>query len=151
MGIRTKIGFKIYVAGLYLPEKTSDPKVILDTKTPKRFLMHFLYKKVTAKKHAKAWKDGFKDTLPKPTGEMKKEMDTFMEWVNRPMPPGSLIYIDYDPEVGTTVKIMAQEGSKAETMGTLTQKEMSTALFSMFVGPKPAQRSLKKALLNPSK
>ena len=46
-GMRTKFVFDIYVGALYLSEKSSDAKAILDSATPKRVAMHFLRDKIT--------------------------------------------------------------------------------------------------------
>ena len=42
MGLRTKFMVKVYVAGLYLPHKSSDPNAILKADTAKRVVMHFV-------------------------------------------------------------------------------------------------------------
>ena len=42
LGLRTKYMVKIYVAGLYLPQKSTDPAAILKPDVPKRIVMHFV-------------------------------------------------------------------------------------------------------------
>src|SRR5215831_7712851 len=42
MGLRTKYMVKVYVAGLYVPQKSSDPAAILKADLPKRVVMHFV-------------------------------------------------------------------------------------------------------------
>ncbi len=42
LGIRYKFFFKIYIAALYLQEKSSDVKSVVETDAPKRMTMHFL-------------------------------------------------------------------------------------------------------------
>jgi hypothetical protein len=64
IGLREKMMFDVYVAGLYLEEPASDASQILDSKQIKRLDMHFVYKKVSAKKLAKAWTEVVKgDTM----------------------------------------------------------------------------------------
>ena len=43
MGLRTKFMVKVYVAGLYLPQKSSDAGAILKGDAPKRMVMHFVH------------------------------------------------------------------------------------------------------------
>ena len=42
MGLRTKYMVKVYVAGLYLAQKSSDPAAILKPDVTKRIVMHFV-------------------------------------------------------------------------------------------------------------
>ena len=42
MGLRTKYAFKVYVAGLYIPQKSADPSAILKPDVPRRIVMHFV-------------------------------------------------------------------------------------------------------------
>ena len=42
MGLRKKMGFKVYVGGLYLEAPSSDAKAILAADAPKALKMHFL-------------------------------------------------------------------------------------------------------------
>ena len=44
-GKRMKFFFTIYIGALYLPEKTSNAKDIIEKDMPKRILMHFIYSK----------------------------------------------------------------------------------------------------------
>ena len=43
MGIRTKYMVKVYVAGLYLEQKSSDPGAIIKADAPKRIVMQFVH------------------------------------------------------------------------------------------------------------
>jgi hypothetical protein len=61
LGLRTKVFFKIYVGGLYLENPTRDAAKAISADETKRVVMHFLYKKVTAKQLSEAWEEGFHD------------------------------------------------------------------------------------------
>jgi hypothetical protein len=41
-GLRTKYMVKVYVASLYLTQKSSDPNAIVKADAPKRIVMHFV-------------------------------------------------------------------------------------------------------------
>jgi len=58
-GLRTKVFFKIYVAGLYLENPTHDAAQAISADQGKRVVMHFLYKNVTKKQLVEAWDEGF--------------------------------------------------------------------------------------------
>jgi len=57
-GVRTRFVVKVYVAGLYLPEKKSAPADVLALGGPKRVAMTML-RDVTAQQLAEALTDGF--------------------------------------------------------------------------------------------
>ena len=42
LGLRTKFVVKVYVAGLYLEQKSSDANAIVKTDAPKRLVMQFM-------------------------------------------------------------------------------------------------------------
>ncbi|HEY1965075.1 MAG TPA: chalcone isomerase family protein, partial [Acidobacteriaceae bacterium] len=41
LGLRTKMMVKVYVAGLYLEQKSSDPNAIIKADAPKQIIMKF--------------------------------------------------------------------------------------------------------------
>jgi chalcone isomerase-like protein len=43
LGLRTKFSVKVYVAGLYLEQKSSDSSAITKADAPKRIVMQFLH------------------------------------------------------------------------------------------------------------
>lgn len=42
LGLRKKFGVKVYVAGLYLEQNSSDPSALLKADAPKRIVMQFV-------------------------------------------------------------------------------------------------------------
>ena len=63
-GVRKKFVVKVYVAALYLEEKSGDPEGVIGQQGRKRILLHILHKKVGAKKLRNAWREGFAEWLP---------------------------------------------------------------------------------------
>ncbi|MCG6973979.1 MAG: chalcone isomerase family protein, partial [Desulfobacterales bacterium] len=49
-GFRKKLFIKVYAAGLYLKEKSSDPQKIIDADAPMAIRMVFVYHEVSRKK-----------------------------------------------------------------------------------------------------
>ena len=43
LGVRTKFTVKVYVAGLYLEQKSSDPDAIIKMNAPKQIVMKFVH------------------------------------------------------------------------------------------------------------
>src|SRR5437868_6894676 len=56
-GLRKKLFIKVYVGGLYLAAKNSNPQTILNTDSSRRQVMHFLYS-VSKSQMCDAWDEG---------------------------------------------------------------------------------------------
>jgi len=140
-GVRKKVFVKVYVGALYLQEKRSDPRQILDDAGPKRMVMHFLYKEVGAGKLTSAWTDGF--NANQGTAEMQKLKER-LEQFNALFPTvhrGDRIEIDLLPGRGTVVRFNDKE------LGSVAGADFAQALLEVWLGAKPADKGLKKALL----
>ena len=69
MGLRKRAILKVYVAGLYLPQRESDPAAILAADTPRRTIMIFK-SKVSAERMCGIWKQGLLANTPNPPVEL---------------------------------------------------------------------------------
>lgn len=63
LGLRTKHMVKVYVAGLYLPQKSSDAVAIFNADAPERIVMHFLHG-ASKKQMSDAFDESFSDNMP---------------------------------------------------------------------------------------
>ncbi len=63
-GVRSKFFVKVYVAGLYLQQKTNSAETVLASPGAKRVHMHFVHSQVSAKKLRAAWSDGYRTNHP---------------------------------------------------------------------------------------
>jgi hypothetical protein len=142
MGLRIKkvafIKIKVYVAGLYLPTKTSDASAILNADEPKQLVMHFLYKEVSREKLVDAWNESFAANAKGVA--LGDRLDTFNGmWSD--MKTGEEAVLTYVPGTGTTVVI------KGEAKGVIPGADFAKALFSVWLGPEPPNKEIKEGLL----
>ena len=140
-GVRKKVVVKVYVGALYLQQKKGEPRAILDDAGPKRMVMHFLYKEVGAEKLADAWSDGFHGNQG---AERMQGLKERLEQFNALFPTvrrGDRIEIDLLPDRGTVVRLNGKE------LGSVPGTDFSRALLEVWLGAKPADKGLKKALL----
>ncbi|ATX82735.1 Chalcone isomerase-like [Mariprofundus ferrinatatus] len=141
-GIRTKFFFDIYVAALYLEEKSKSAEAILDSKSTKRISMQFIYGEVEAEKMTDGWNRGFEKH------HSEKEMAALRDRLNRfnsffaDAHKGDLITYDFLSDGSTVTQI------KGETKGTIPGFDFQKALISVWLGSKPADKNLKQALLS---
>src|SRR5450631_3425217 len=61
-GVRVRLIFKVYVAALYLPEKTEDAEAILRNDQPARFVMYML-RDLSAEQVNSSINDALRETL----------------------------------------------------------------------------------------
>lgn len=139
LGLRKKFMVKVYVAGLYLEQKSSDPAAILKADTPKRIVMHFV-RGVSKNQIVDGFNESFENNTPDAKQTMKTEVDQFfgmLESVNN----GNEIVLTYLPGAGTTVAINGKEKL------TIAAPAFAPVLFSVWLGPKPPSADLKQGLL----
>jgi hypothetical protein len=139
LGIRKKFVVKVYVAGLYIEKKTSDPDAILKTDGPKRIVLSFV-RGVTKSQIADAFDESFTSNSPDARKSLKAEIDQLLG-VLEPLKEGDQMAFTYAPGKGTTLAINDKEKV------TITTPAFATVLFSVWLGPKPPNADLKKGLL----
>jgi Chalcone isomerase-like len=139
MGLRTKYMVKIYVAGFFLVQKSSDADAIIKADAPKRILMHFL-RGVTKKQMADAFDESFNDNTPDAKKTMPADLDRLLGALE-PVSEGDEMIFTYVPGTGTTFAIRGTEKL------TIAGPAFGQVLFSVWLGPKPPAASLKKGLL----
>lgn len=129
MALRKKVIFKVYVAGLYLPEKETDGEKILKADGPRRCVMHWL-RTVGPDKINDAWIEGLEANTPGFSPELKKQFDSLTGMMEE-MKEDQLIVFTYIPGKGTEVSV------KGKVKGTIEGKAFADALFACWIGPKP--------------
>ena len=140
MGLRKKFVIKVYVGGLYLPQKEKSAAKVLGADAPRRMVMHFIYD-VSKEQMCEAWEEGLEQNTPNASAEVKKAFTTLCSWMDG-VGKGQRLILTYLPGEGTTVEV----GGKAK--GTLAGKAVSDAILSTWIGPDPAPgEDFKKAVL----
>ncbi|HEY7027706.1 MAG TPA: chalcone isomerase family protein [Gemmatimonadales bacterium] len=140
MALRKKMVFKVYVAGLYLPSKTSDAEAILGADEPRQIVLHFL-RGVDKGKMCGAWKESLENNSPEASPDVKEKFTTLCSYMDDIDKNQQMIFT-YLPEQGTSIEV------NGAAKGTLEGKEFADALFRSWIGPKPGPgEDFKKKLL----
>ncbi|MEE9269487.1 MAG: chalcone isomerase family protein [Candidatus Krumholzibacteria bacterium] len=139
MGLRkaTFLGIKVYAMGLYLEETSQDAEAIINSTGTKKIVMHFV-RDVGADKLKKAWQEGFEKNFPDAAG-VQEELNAFKESMSD-VKDGESIILDF---VGERVNVSYDDTEKVSIEGEGFQR----ALLSVWLGPKPPNKSLKKGIL----
>jgi hypothetical protein len=143
-GVRTKAIFKVYVAGLYLPEKKTNVADILALPGPRRMTL-VMMRDISADDFGQSFMTGLSNNSDK--AEKTKiinqtvqfgEMFTLLPGLKK----GDVLQLDWLPGVGT---VSSMNGKK---MGeTVPDLAFYNAVLKIWLGDKPADSSLKPQLL----
>lgn len=139
MGLRTKMMVKVYVAGLYLEQKSSDANAIVKAEERKRLVMHFI-RDVSQKQMADAFRESFEKNTPDLATKLKPDVDKLMNALTD-VKSGQEMAFTYVPGAGTTMSIAGQDKL------TIAGPEFGQMMFSVWLGPKPPNENLKKGLI----
>ena len=139
MGVRTKFGFKVYVAGLYLQQKSSDADAIIKSDAPKRIVLQFTHT-VTKNQMSDTFDESFTDNAPDAKAALKIDVDHFLGQLDT-VHTGEQMVLTYIPGTGT---IFLMNGSEKLTV---PGPAFGQLLFSAWLGPKPPNPEMKKGLL----
>jgi hypothetical protein len=139
--LRTKFVVKVYIAGLYLENKSSDPGAIIPADAPKRIVMQFLHG-ASKKQMADAFDESFNDNSPDAKKTMKPDIDRLLGALE-PVKVGDQMVFTYVPGTGTTLTV----NGKGKV--TIAGPAFGQVLFSVWLGPKPPNTDLKKGMLGP--
>lgn len=140
IGIReaTIFNVKVYVSGLYLESKTTDPQVVINSKQLKRVEMHFV-RAVGSGKIVSTWKEGFAKNCAQDCAAAQGAMDKLMA-MTPDIKSGDVITFEFLP---SGVGIMF--GSKK--LEPIANEAFGRALLAIWFGPHPPSEDLKNAML----
>jgi len=143
-GLRKRAFFQVYVIGLYLPEKKTAAADALGAPGAKRVLIHML-RDVDAAQFVDALRDGMKDNVNE--AEMKRLEPQIAELAGamnqiKTAKTGMRITLDWLPGKGTQ---LTAEGKPAGAP--IAGEDFYRALLRIWLGDRPVQDDLKKALL----
>jgi len=141
-GMREKWFLDIYVAGLYLAKPSSDAKQIIEADAPMAIALHLVSGMLTSEKMQAATEEGFENATGGKTEPIRPFIDAFIDVFREKLEKGDEFDISYQP--GTGVEITKNGKHQATIDGGLPFKR---ALFGIWLSDKPAQESLKQALL----
>lgn len=139
LGLRTEFMVKVYVAGLYLEQKSSDPGAIIKADAPNRIVMQFLHS-ASQSQMADAFRQSFNDNTPDAMKTMKPDIDRLLGAL-APVKVGDQMIFTYVPGTGTTFAINGQDKL------TIAGSAFNPVLLSVWLGPKPPTANVKKGML----
>ncbi|HEV8231452.1 MAG TPA: chalcone isomerase family protein [Thermoanaerobaculia bacterium] len=139
MGLRKKVVFKVYVAGLYLETPSKDAAAVISSDQIKRMQLSVLRSLSTAQ-ITEAISEGFEKNSKAQMGALKSRLDKLNTMIPN-VEKGDQILLTYAPGKGTIVS------AKGVDKGIVEGKDFADALFAVWLGANPVQADLKASLL----
>ena len=146
-GIRYKAIFKVYTAGLYLEKKAATPAEVFAMAGPKRLSITML-REIDSTELGKLFSRGMEDNMDRASFSklipgVLRMSQIFSE--HKKLEAGDTFMIDWVPGQGTIITV------KGVVQGEpFKEPAFFNALLGIWLGPKPADWSLKDALLGKS-
>jgi len=143
-GVRYRFVVKVYTAGLYMQGKATTPEQALAATGPRRIQVHML-RDIDANELGRLLTRGMQDNAPR--GEFSKFIPGMLKLAElfsarKRLRTGEHFSIDFVPGRGTQVLVNGKPESEL-----ITEPEFFNALLRIWIGDKPADDSLKDALL----
>jgi len=148
LGVRTKVIFKVYAAGLYMPEKMTSTEEIFKADGPRRVQL-VMMREVTSEEFGNNFVNGINNNST--NAERTKfitqvtkfgEMFALLESLKK----GDVLDLDWVPATGTTCYLNGKRIGE-----TVQGLDFYNAVMKIWLGEKPADASLKPKLLGVKK
>jgi hypothetical protein len=143
-GVRKRFFVKIYVGALYLPTPETNARTVLAASGPKSVRLHFLYKELESEKLTAAWTEGVRNNHGEADFQAVSERLNKFNGFFRTVKRGETIGIDFLANGETHVSI------NNETVGAVAGADFQRAILKVWLGDKPADDDLKRAMLGAS-
>ncbi len=139
-GIREKLFFDIYSAGLYTIHKSSNASSIIKADEDMGLRLHITSKLLSKEKLENAFKEGFEKSTKGDTTPYKTRVEQFLSYLAQ-VNVGDVYDIVYQKGVGTHVYY------KSKKLGVVEGYDFKQALFGIWLCDEPADKGLKNELL----
>ena len=140
-GVRTKFFVDAYVAALYLPEKSTDAKTIIEADQPMAVRLYITSGLINAERMSESTRDGFVHSTNGNTAPIEKEMEEMISAFKEEVKDGDIFDLVYVPNSGVQVY---RNGEKKTVVKGMPFKQ---AMFGIWLSDNNIQKSLRKDLL----
>jgi hypothetical protein len=140
-GARTKYLMQMYLGGLYLQQPSRDAAGIIAADAPMAIRLEITSGMVTQERLVESLAEGFQNATRGNTAAIQREIEQFRQCFAQPVSKGDVLEMIYMPAQGVTV---VKNGTPVGTIPGLAFKQ---ALFGIWLCDRPAEQSLKVAML----
>jgi hypothetical protein len=143
-GMRFRLGFRVYAAGLYTPGKVTQNDEVTKPSVTKR--MHLVAQRdVKGDEFGRLFSRAMEDNASKE--EFSKMINGVLRMGTlfaeaKQFAKGDVILLDYVPGVGTSINFRGKQQGEP-----IKEPEFGTMMYKIWFGAKPADEALRRALL----
>lgn len=140
LGVRkaTFLKVNVYVAALYVGQRSSDPAALMQA-GPDRLILHFV-RDVGADDLRKAWREGFERNSRQTLETLQARIERLNGWMSD-MKSGQRLTFTRLPGSGIEVDV------QGAVKGTIEGEDFARAFLAIWLGATPPNPELKKGLL----
>ncbi len=141
LGLRqaTMLKVNVYVAALYVANRSTDANAILGSNTPKKLVLHFM-RDVDGADLKKAWEEGFENNAKAQLPALKERIEKLKGWM-ADMKSGQQLAFTHKPGAGIEVDV------NGAVQGTVEGDDFARAFLAIWLDAKPPNAGLKAGLL----
>jgi len=139
-GLRKRFIVKVYVGALYLEARSSDADAIVASDQARVVRMSFL-RDVDRESVIRAFHEGFEHNSKGEAAALVPKLDAVGKALPAEIKKGQVLVVSYVPGAGSTLSI--DGGTSVQVEG----KPFGDALLRNWLGPHPADKDLKEAML----
>ncbi len=139
-GERTEFGFQVYVAALYLKQKSADAAGIVAADEPMNVRLQITSFMVTPDNMKSAIIKGFEKSTNGDTARLKARIDAFVDTFKK-LRDRDVYNLTYVPGKGVEVS------GNGATLSVIEGLDFKKALYGIWLGDKPVQKDLKVRML----
>lgn len=147
VGTRNFLFFDFYEVALFLPQRLTDANAVLRHDLPRRVRITLL-REVSAERDVEFLMGGLEDNnTPEELAAIQVPLDQFLSMIRAmgTVAKGSVVQMDYLPSVGTRVWL------NRRLLGTVPGAAFNRSVLKIWLGHRPIQKNLKRALLGVDK
>jgi hypothetical protein len=141
-GVRKKMFFKLYVAGLYVHTKTKDAGDVVNGDKEEAMYLTITSGMINSGNMSEAIEDGFKKSMNNNLAPLQSKIDLFIDAFRKEgIREGDVFEMWYEPITG----VMTTKNGKFQSV--IAGWDFKKALFGIWFSDNPVDDDLKKALL----
>lgn len=141
-GVREKFWMDMYVGGLYTSENIKSSDEVITANAPMLIKLHIVSGLISSGKMSTAVEDGFENSTQGNTAAYRTKIDKFKSFFSEEISKNDVFDIAYSPSEGVVV---FKNNTK---LGVIEGLDFKIALFGIWFGEEPADKKLKKGMLN---
>jgi hypothetical protein len=140
-GVRNKYYIDMYVCGLYLKNRSSDPDQVRNANEKMGIRLHIISGMVTNKRMQQAIREGFDKSTHNNSAPFKNQIESLISAFNEPIKKDDVFELHYSTKAGSTV--YKNGVKKAQVQGL----DFKKALFGIWLGDNPSHKELRDELM----